>query len=310
VKRVGDLGSGRQHRVEHAAVGARQVQRRPPDGAPPRVGSAGEPGARRRRVAALHDIEQLAAADIDDRGRPGLGAPASLPAEQGLVQAQGVDRADPAGVLDQRGPIGDDGVVDGVPVTAQLTGQIGDGAATAADLFGHPPAGPVGHHQPGRRDPGRRLCEGPDRTARRGAGPPALVPHQAGRPAERREVNQLDRPSVLDPHRAVTVWAPRSGTACLDMDAYRTIGFVGGAEHADIAESDQQLADARRVNFHRGSRIWRRREPPDSQGPCTAPGILSPPSDPKRLERSLVDRVLRNHGGSSLRRCVPGAMHL
>ena len=163
---------------------------------------------------------------------------------QRLVQAQGVDLADPVRVLDQGLAVGDDDVVDGVPVTAELAGQIRDRAATAADLLSDPPAGPVGHHQPGRPDRGHRLGDRPDRTARCGGRTIGACAHQAGRPPERRQVDELDGPAVLDPRRSVTARAPRSGPG-LDMDAYRTIGFVHRAEHRHIAESDQQLADAR-----------------------------------------------------------------
>ena len=70
----------------------------------------------------------------------------------------------------------------------------------------------------------------------------------------------------------------------LDMHQQRAAGLVARPEHRHITETDQQLADERGVNFHRGSRSWRRREPPESQGPCTAPGTPTSPSDPKRQQ--------------------------
>ena len=41
------------------------------------------------------------------------------------------------------------------------------------------------------------------------------------------------------------------------MDPHRPARFVDRAEHAHIAKAHKQLADANRVNHHRGSRSWR-----------------------------------------------------
>jgi len=142
-------------------------------------------------------------------------------------------------------------------------------------------ARPVRHHQPSSRDPRCRLGEPHRRTARRRAGPTALVPHQAGRATKGGEVDELDLAPILDPRRPPAPWARRSQAEGLDMDPHRAARVIHGPEDRHVTESDEQLADARRVDFHRGSRICWRREPPDSQGPCAAPGTLSPPSDPK-----------------------------
>ena len=200
-------------------------------------------------------------AHVDDRGGPRLGPPASDPGEQRLVEAEGIDVPDPFGVVDQGGPVGDDGVVDGVPVAAQLPGQIADGPTPAADLFGHPPPGPVRHRQARCGDVRGGLGERPDLTVLRRADPAALVPHQPGR-------------------------TPRSRAGGLDMDPHRTVWFVGRSQDGHVAEAHEKLADANRVNFHRGSRSWRRREPPESQGPCAAPGILNPRSVPPQIRRA------------------------
>ena len=86
VERVSDLDGVGEHRVEHRLVGRREIQRRPGDPGPPRFGSGGEPGARSRRVAAWHDVEELTAAHVDDLGRPSLPAERAVTSEQVLVQ--------------------------------------------------------------------------------------------------------------------------------------------------------------------------------------------------------------------------------
>lgn len=48
------------------------------------------------------------------------------------------------------------------------------------------------------------------------------------------------------------------GPRGLDMNEYRPARFVDRAEHGHIAKAHEKLADANRVNFHRGSRSWRR----------------------------------------------------
>jgi hypothetical protein len=49
--------------------------------------------------------------------------------------------SDPLWIVDQRGAVGDDGVVDCVPVTAELTSDLVHRAAVAADLaVAHRPA--------------------------------------------------------------------------------------------------------------------------------------------------------------------------
>jgi hypothetical protein len=40
------------------------------------------------------------------------------------------------------------------------------------------------------------------------------------------------------------------------MHPDRPVGFVDGAEHGDVTETDQEFTDANRVNDHRGPRLW------------------------------------------------------
>ncbi len=57
--------------------------------------------------------------------------------------------ADPDRVVDKHGAVGDDGVVDGVPVTAELDGDFVHRAPPPPHLLGQPPPGPIGQGQPG-----------------------------------------------------------------------------------------------------------------------------------------------------------------
>src|ERR1700722_12994066 len=72
VERVGDLDGVGQHGVEHGPIRPRQIQRGPYNPAPPAGSPAGQPGARPSNSPAFDDIEEPAASDVDDRGRPVL----------------------------------------------------------------------------------------------------------------------------------------------------------------------------------------------------------------------------------------------
>jgi hypothetical protein len=131
-------------------------------------------------AAAREDLEELAGADVDDRCRPRLDVPRAEAGEEHFVEAEGVDEADAGGVVDKRCAVGEDGVVDSVPVAAELLGEVGHRAAASANLLGHPPPGPVRHHQPGRSDRRGGLGERLRRTAAGRAGSAALVTLDAG----------------------------------------------------------------------------------------------------------------------------------
>ena len=100
------------------------------------------------------DVEELAGPDIDDLGGEVLAVKGTDPDEEHLVEPERGDLADAVVVSDEQGlAIGDDGVVDGVPVTSELGGHLVDAPGAAADLVGGPPGGAVGHHLAGRGDP-------------------------------------------------------------------------------------------------------------------------------------------------------------
>ena len=184
----------------------------------------GEPGARAGGGAALDHVEELAGGDIGDRGRPHRGAPPALPGEQHLIEAHRRDLPDPVRVFDQRGAVGDHGVVDGVPVTTEIARDLVHGPAVSAHLGGGPPTCPVGHRQPGGADRGVLAGPRPGPTGRVRAAPAVLVPHQPGRTPESRQLHQLHDRAVLHPHRCLTARAAGPNDALFDMDTDRLAG--------------------------------------------------------------------------------------
>ena len=145
----------------------------------------GEPLDRPRRVAAGHDIEEPSGTDIDDPGQPFLGPKRAPSDRECFVDPDRVGCADPVDVsVKERLSPGGHGGVDGVPVSAELTGYLRHGATVLADLDTCPHAGPAGETLTWRRygvvDLGPRPC-----TARHlGAPPPAFAPTQPGWPAK------------------------------------------------------------------------------------------------------------------------------
>jgi hypothetical protein len=256
VERVSDEGGVSEAVLEGLAAG--EVEHPVADGVAPRLGAGLEPGAGTGGAAAGHHVEQLGAGpggDVDDGGAPVLGPAAAPPAEQCLVEAQGAHLPDTGRVLHKGGAVGDDGVVDGVPVAAELPGDLGHGAAQSADLFRHPPPRPV-RHRPTRRGHPRVLAgERSRRAALVGTEQSVLVPHQPGRAPEARQVGELHGRAVLDPHGPTARPArQRLLGPGLDVHSDRLAGLVLDAEDAHIRKANKQLADARRVSLHRGSR--------------------------------------------------------
>jgi hypothetical protein len=157
-------------------------------------------------------------AGVHDRGGPLLEVPGTLAEEQGLVQAEGVDRADPVDISGQECfAVGDDRVVDSVPVTAQLLGDLVHRPAQLADLAGRPPCCPGRHRHPGRGDALIDMSPRPGRAQWLGAVQALLVPHQPGRPTEARQIDQLHGGPVLDPSTHPARRAPGPLGPGLDM---------------------------------------------------------------------------------------------
>ncbi len=258
VERIGDLAGMPQAFVEDLAVGARHVEHPPTDGLLPGFGLLVEPLERLDRRAAFDDVDQLrgasGSADVDDRGAPLLDMPLAGPVEQRLIQAERVDSTDSFGVgLEERFAVGEDGVVDGAPVTAQFDGDLVHRAPEIADLLDDPAAGPIRQRHPWRRDASVDDRPRPRRAGRFGAVPAVLAPHQPGRAPEARQVDQLHPGPVLDPSAHPAGAAPRRSSPGFDVHDDRLVRAVINAQDVDIRQADKQLAHARSVGLHRGS---------------------------------------------------------
>jgi hypothetical protein len=182
VERIGHLDGLGEGVVEGLAVGPREVEYAVADPLSPGLRAGLDPGPRSGGPAAGDDVEELgvARADVDDGGAPLLGSPSPPATEQGLVESQGADLPDPAGVaVDEGAAVGDHRVVDRVPVAAQLPGHLGHRAAQAPDLLGHPSSRPIGHRPPRRTNPAVLAGERSGGAVFVGAEEAVLVPDEA-----------------------------------------------------------------------------------------------------------------------------------
>lgn len=222
--RVRDLDGVGHHCVEHQPIGpdrsnvahlilASHLSSRVSSH---RHGSAAlRPGTNVQQLPGANVKRSTSSRPDDDVGRPGRTASHPTPTPWGT---------DPFGVvIDERSAVGDHGVVDHVPITTELTGDLVHRAAVRADLFDHPPPGPVGHHQPGRRD--RRHVVSP--RARRARPvwtrlPPLPPPCRS--PAAR-QVNELHTRTVLYHHRTGAARTRRPRVARLDMHHDQRVMF-------------------------------------------------------------------------------------
>ena len=136
-------------------------------------------GRRTRRTARrCHDRPRRRADARCRRRRSGstsTGPERAVAHEQRLVQPDRIWCPDPIDVVvDEGGAIGDHGVVDRVPITAQIRSNLADRAAVATDLQCRPPPGPIGHPHASRRDPTR-----PHRSMTRSDTTPSCTPSGA-----------------------------------------------------------------------------------------------------------------------------------
>lgn len=165
VERIRDLDGVGEHRVEHRPIRTRQIKRRPFDVRPPLLRTRSKPAARLDARAACNNIEELPGTHIDDRRRPVLLMELAESHEQRLVQAERRGFTDAVGVvIDERFAVRDHRVVDRVPRTLELAGELVHRAAMGTDLAGHPPARTIGHSGARRRDPAIVTGPGPNGT--------------------------------------------------------------------------------------------------------------------------------------------------
>ena len=185
-----------------------------------------------------------------------------------LVEAEGADDTEPIGIIiDQGGAIGDDRVVDGVPVAADLDGHLIDASGIAAHLLSHPPTRTVGHGLPGCTDAKFFTDPRHRRTRLLGATPPMLVPHQSRRATEARQVHQLHDGPVLHMGEHAASGTTRPTGSDFDVDSKWLAIHIVEAEDVHLGQADQQLAHARRIRLHRGSSILKALETVRLAGP-------------------------------------------
>ena len=231
VEGIGDLDGGGEHGVDRQPPRTRQVQHGPANGVTPHFGLLVEPLAGASGGAALDDIEQLSGFDIDDRGRPRLGPPAALPGEEHLIEPQRGHRTDAGRVLDQRCPIRDDGIVDGVPISAELDRDLVDRPTPPPDLFTGPPASPIRHGHPAAGDEGSRFGGCSNRQIRKALVPPqGPTPHpdpkrrKSGPGVPPPHINIHPSNSLLAAHVAIRA-RPRlaAGTVCFETARHHPV---------------------------------------------------------------------------------------
>ena len=209
---LGELGG------EDRFVGRGQVERAVGDGGPPGRRPSLKPVLGTFAASALHEVQQLSLADVDDRGDEVGAVVGGETDEAGLIQPQGSDRAEAVRVLDERFAIRAHGLVDGVPVALQRVGHIVDAAAGFADCPGGPTAGPIGDVHPGSSNPAVLFSPGLLRTITVDAPPSALVPEERGGDPIDGQVAVLHDHPLLHLSTHAALWATRRGGRCLYVD--------------------------------------------------------------------------------------------
>jgi hypothetical protein len=116
----------------------------------------------------------------------------------------------------------------------------------SADLLSDPPTGSVREQHPGCGDPGAFECPRHHRAQGVVTRQAVLVPHQACRPPEARQINKRDLRTSAYTARFPTAQTLTEQTGGLDLHDQQP-GFVDDAEHDDVRQADKQLAHASSV---------------------------------------------------------------
>ena len=160
VERISHLNGVGHHGGEDLAVGAGEIQGGVAHVVPPLLALALQPGCGLGTTATRDDVEELAPGDVDDLGGELLTVKRADPGEEDFVEAEGPHHTKAFGVIvHQCGAIGDDGVIDRVPVAVELEGEIVDAAGVVPDLERDPTSSPIAEHHPWGRD--ARVLFGP-----------------------------------------------------------------------------------------------------------------------------------------------------
>ena len=242
MERIGDQGGLRRHHLEHPAVGTGEIERAVLDPIAEGRSLLGQPPHRMGAASTRDDVEQLATADVDDLGGVLLAAVGPDPDHQHLVEPKRADLADAFGVGIEEGfAVGDDGVVHGVPVTAELAGHLVHAPGTTTDLDGRPPGGPGGEHLAGAGDAVLLFGPRPPGAVGISAHPAALVPDEANGSSEHRKVHQLHSGAVLHVGDHAAPRTTNRRHLRLEVDAGRAVGAVLATEERHRRKSDHPL---------------------------------------------------------------------
>ena len=251
VELVGHQPGIGQHLVEHMAIGGGQVEGARADSSAPLSPLPLDPALGLFAPAIRDQVEQLSPFHVDQCGHEVLDAPLARLHEEVLVEPEGVDRAESVGMVDQGRAEREHGVVDGVPVATEHGRHLVDGPTVLTDLDRRPSSGSVGQSQ---SRPGDPLIDLGPRTHRAGllrTAPPALVPMEADRRTEGREVDEgHDSPPLERGHRATRMAAVDRGVG-LNVQFDRVVGMADRAEHRHVGETDEQLVDLGRISLER-----------------------------------------------------------
>ena len=249
------------------------TRHRPADPVEPLGGLGSEPGGGAISRSTRDYVDQLAVAHVDDRGAPDLGAPLSLTPEQRfsstptawtspIRSVSASNRASP-----QR-------------TTSLFTvcQSQPSSAATSSTERPRRPTWTVTHLAArdvnnARWGPIVGSCSTNDLIAHSGFGHvQRRFRHRSrtGRPNAGKSTNTT-APIALRPHRPATCDTQRAGLAGTEHHLQRcTAAAVVDPDQINIAQTYQQFAHARRINFHRG--------PPASDVAYQHPIMEDPPS--------------------------------
>jgi hypothetical protein len=289
-------GRLREHVVEHALVGGGEIERGRGDVSEPLGPSCAQPGRGRRTLSIRNDVEQLAPLYVDNRGHELLVAARSGLHHEVLVETERPHVAEALGILDESGSVGENGVIDGVPVTAEVLGHFKHGASVLADLERRPASGAVGHLQSRGGDAGLDLCPGALRAVELDAAEPSFVPDKHDHPPRQCQIHERDAAAVLhdrhDPARRATHDLAHEFDVNLG-----NFGLVVDAEHANALEIDKEQVHEGRVRNHEGLAICRLRETTDLQGPhssLTPRCQLAESQNPACIRRATINHASTN----------------
>ena len=153
MERVGDQGHVGELVEEDLAIGRREIQGAARDRCSPGRRRGPQPVSGSLPASCLDDVEQLTGSHVDDR-RDEVRAEVGREADEGgLVEPEGCHVIEAIRVVDQGRTVGNDGVIDRVPVTPELSSDLVDAATVVTERSGGVAASSVGECHAGMGDP-------------------------------------------------------------------------------------------------------------------------------------------------------------